>query len=255
MKAQVVDEGGETRAAVTVIPWRWLRYCALAVSALVVVIGVLSVIANLWMIAATRSAIYSDVERIPPNAVGLLLGTSPYTISGHDNPYFRGRINAAVRLYQAGKVQHLLVSGANPSRYYNEPQAMFEALRAAGVPAAAITLDYAGFRTLDSVIRARRVFGQQTLTIISQRYHDYRALFVAWCHGVDAIAFAAPEVAVSRSLDTRVREFLARVRAVLDVYVLHAQPRYLGTRVEMDVNTGIHDSDDDAGEPLRGIVL
>lgn len=244
MKADVTCEDADGGAVAARISretrwWRWAVRCGLGLFALLLAVGAVSVVANVWMILGTRSAIYANIDRLPGNAVGLLLGTSPYTISGHHNPYFRNRIDAAVRLYRAGKVRHLLVSGANPSRYYNEPQAMYEALRAAGIPAAAITLDYAGYRTLDSVIRAKRIFGQQALTIISQRSHDYRALFVAWGHGIDAIAFAAPEVDLSRSLDIRVREFLARVRAVLDIYVLHTPPRYLGPTVEMDVETGI----------------
>lgn len=186
---------------------------------------------NAWVMLSTRHLIYADPARVPENAVALLLGTSPHVRGGGANPYFRNRIRAAVRLYQAGRIQHILVSGANPSRYYNEPRAMFKALVARGVPPGAITLDFAGFRTLDSVVRARRVFGQTRMTIISQRFHDYRALFIAEHFGLHAVAFAAAPVSMDQAVWAHAREWLARIRAVLDLFVLNAQPRFLGDPV------------------------
>lgn len=190
---------------------------------------------NAWVVLSTRQGIYANASGIPQNAVGLLLGTSPRTRGGGFNPYFRNRMRAAVELYRAGRIRHLLVSGANPSRYYNEPRAMFEALVAHGVPPAAITLDFAGFRTLDSVVRAKRVFGQTSVTIISQRFHDYRALFIARHRGLQAVAFAAAPVRAHEALWARTREVFARVRAVLDLFVLHAQPRFLGDPVDISL--------------------
>lgn len=191
---------------------------------------------NAWVVLSTRHLIYATPTRVPKNAVGLLLGTSPHVRGGGMNPYFRNRMRAAVRLYRAGRIRHILVSGANPSRYYNEPRAMFEALVACGVPPAAITLDFAGFRTLDSVVRARRVFGQADVTIISQRFHDYRALFIAEHRGLHAVAFAAAPVRANEAAWAHTREWLARIRAVLDLFVLNAQPRFLGTPVAVRMN-------------------
>lgn len=187
---------------------------------------------NIWVIASSSPYVISDIGRLPHNDVGLLLGTSRYTRNGHSNPHFHIRVSAAVALYRAGKVNHLLVSGANPSRHYNEPREMYQALVRAGVPEQAITLDFAGFRTLDSVIRAHAVFGLSRYTIISQRYHDYRAVFLARHEGIDAVAYAPAHHAPARALiQVEAREYLARVRAVLDVFVLHTQPRFLGPPV------------------------
>ena len=188
---------------------------------------------NIWVIASSRPYVISDLSRLPHNDVGLLLGTSRYTRNGHSNPHFHIRVAAAVTLYRAGKVNHLLVSGANPSRHYNEPRQMYRALIRAGIPDQAITLDFAGFRTLDSVMRAHSVFGLSRYTIISQRYHDYRAVFIAHHKGIDAVAYAPKDHAPARALtQVEIREYLARVRAVLDIFVLHTQPRFLGPPVE-----------------------
>ncbi len=224
-----------------------LRAGAAALAALVV----LAIACNVWVVFSTRADIYDSPQRLPWHAVGLVLGTSPYRRGGGANPFFVNRVAAAARLYHAGRVDRLLVSGANPSRYYNEPRAMFKALVARGVPASAITLDFAGFRTLDSVVRARRVFGQTRLTIISQRFHDYRALFIARYTGINAVAFAAAPVAARQAFWAHSREFFARVRAVLDLFVLHAGPRFLGSPVSLDMPSPDHPGTA-ASESLHG---
>ncbi|SDM30533.1 SanA protein [Catalinimonas alkaloidigena] len=189
---------------------------------------------NLWVVMSTRAYVYNNPEHIPANSVGLVLGTSPWYRSGHENPFFKHRIEAAVDLYRRGKVRHLIVSGDNATIYYNEPVYMLNALLQAGVPREAITLDYAGFRTLDSVVRCKEVFGQDSVTIISQSFHDFRALFIGKHYLKDPIAYAAPAPAEA-SPRTAVREMFARALAVLDLYVFHQQPRFLGKPEKLPV--------------------
>ena len=122
---------------------------------------------------------YNTINKLPQNDVALVLGTSKYTVNGYQNPYFYYRIEAAAKLYQAKKVKHILVSGDNRLKSYNEPKEMQQALEKRGIPTKAITLDYAGFRTLDSVVRSKEVFGQKRITIVSQKFHNHRALFIA----------------------------------------------------------------------------
>lgn len=172
-----------------------------------------------------------EISELPRKDVALVLGTSTYTQSGASNRLFNTRMWAAVNLYNLGKVRHLLVSGANPDETYNEPRKMYKALVGAGVPEEAITMDFAGFRTLDSVVRADKIFGQTSYIIVSQEFHDYRAVFLARQHGQDVIAYAVPEEEEGQNFRTELREFVARVRAVLDVYLLRTQPRYLGERI------------------------
>jgi SanA protein len=197
---------------------------------------------NVWITSTTRGLIFDDMDRIGVYNVGLVLGTSPYTRDGHPNLLFEHRMQAAAALYAAGKVRHLLISGANPDDHYNEPRKMYQALRALGVPGRAITLDYAGFRTLDSIVRARRIFGLTNFVIISQRYHDYRALFLTRHYGIDAIAYVPAADDRRQPLRTAAREYLARVKAVLDVFVLHTRPRFLGPERPIDVRPWVPDN-------------
>ena len=157
-----------------------------------------------------------------------MLGTSKYNRSGNPNQFFRYRIDAAVKLYFNRKVKYLLVSGDNRTLYYNEPRDMRRALLARGVPDSVIILDYAGIRTFDSVIRCNKVFGQSSFTIISQEFHLERALFIAQHFGLNVIGFEAQAVDENRSVSTVIREYFARFKAVLDVFVLGTKPHFLG---------------------------
>ncbi|KEZ79175.1 vancomycin high temperature exclusion protein [Salinisphaera hydrothermalis] len=195
----------------------------------------LGIAANAWVLGSTRERIYDDPARMPVYDFAVVLGTSPYTHTGNPNALFTNRIKAAAQLYHDGRVRHLLVSGANPSRAYNEPRKMYQALRRRGVPDSAITLDYAGFRTLDSIVRAQRIFGLNAFVIVSQRYHEYRALFLAQHEGIEAIGYTWPEEDRRQPLRTEAREYLARVKAVLDLYVLHTRPRFLGPHRPIDL--------------------
>ncbi len=187
---------------------------------------------NAYIEHSARSRIYTDIQRLPERPVALVLGTSR-TVHGRSNLFYTARIRAAAELYQAGKVRHILVSGDNAQRSYDEPTAMKEDLVRRGVPGAKITIDYAGFRTLDSVVRAHRVFGQSRFVIVSQRFHGERALFLARHHGLDAVAYCATDVRGRAGLKTHLREYLARVKAVVDVWVLRKGPKFLGPPVEI----------------------
>ena len=202
--------------------------------AAMVVAGVLAL--NEWIVRSTRSAVFTEVDAAPHNDVTLVLGTGKFLRgSGKINPHFRKRVEAAAALYHAGKVKHLLLSGDNHVAGYDEPTDMAEALMALNIPPAAMTLDYAGFRTLDSVVRARKVFGQTHVTIVTDDFHVARAVFLARHEGLDAVAFTSAKVSTLFSARTRVREVGARVKAALDVYVLHTRPHFLGEPIEIQV--------------------
>lgn len=191
---------------------------------------------NSFILRETRGRIFTDAAATPENDVALVLGTSPTLHAGKwTNPFFEGRIDAAAALFRAGKVRHFLVSGDNSRKEYDEPTAMRAALMQRGIPENAITLDYAGFRTLDSVARARSVFGQSRLTIVSDDFHVPRALFLARHRGIDAIGFASPAVRQEWSRKTRLREIAARVAAWLDVFVLRTEPKFEGPPVAIRI--------------------
>lgn len=161
----------------------------------------------------------------------MLLGTSPYLSGGRLNSYFWNRVDAAAELFRNGKVSYILASGDNRHHSYNEPQAMREALTERGVPAHVIYLDHAGFSTLDSVLRTRKVFLQESFTVVSQRFHVERAIYIANHHGIQAIGYDARDVSGSAAVRTRFREYFARVKAVMDVHVLQRSPEYLGDQI------------------------
>ncbi len=206
--------------------WRSLQ-------ALVVVLVLLVVLGNLWVINNTEAYLYTNFAALPENEVGLVLGTSPYTSDGGPNPHFAGRISAAVELYQLGRVKHLIVSGANPDASYNEPRRMWQALTAAGVPAQAITMDFAGLRTFDSVARAKLVFGLDRVTLITQDYNAYRALFIAKKLGMTPVAYAPAGESSGPAFRPYVREVAARVWAILDLYLLDTSPKFVGEPVPL----------------------
>lgn len=189
---------------------------------------------NLWVIRAGRGRMFGRVEDVPGRKVALVLGASRTTGDGRWlNPHFAHRIEAAAELFCAGKVRQFILSGDNHREGYDEPTDMKEALMKRGVPESAITLDYAGFRTLDSVVRAKEVFGQTELVIVSEPFHNARALFLCRHYGIDAVAFNARPVSTRVSRWAHLREYLARVKAVLDLYVLRAQPKFLGEKVSV----------------------
>jgi SanA protein len=179
--------------------------------------------------AASAGRIYRTVAEVPQNDVGVVLGTGRLTLRGATNLHFSQRIRAAAQLYHSGKVRHLLVSGDNHTAGYDEPTDMRNALVAAGVPAAAITRDCAGFRTLDSIERAKLVFGLTRYTIVTEEFHCPRAVWIARRNGIDAVAFAAPDVPWrSWALRVKVRECFARAWCGIDLYVLQRGPKFPG---------------------------
>lgn len=194
-----------------------------------VVLGALALLAcNVWVTGSTATRVFTDVERVPYNEIGLVLGTSKRVAAGQENMHFKHRMEAAAELFKAGKVDHLLVSGDNSEKYYNEPNDMRNALLKLGIPHSAITLDYAGFRTLDSMARAQEVFQLEEMTVVSDGFHVGRAVFIARRFGIDAVAFAAVPVEVDKSFRSRSRELLARVKAILDLFLLDTKPKVLG---------------------------
>jgi len=198
-----------------------------------------AIIASAHLVRSAASGrIYRSAQDVPARRVGLVLGCSRTLPDGRYNLFFAYRIDAAVELYEAGKVEYLLVSGDNHVKGYNEPAQMKEALTERGVPEDAIQCDYAGFSTLDSVVRARDVFGQESLTIVSQEFHARRAVFVAQTKYIDAVGYCARDVTGAAGLKTHLREHLARVKAVLDVYVLKTAPRFLGEPIEIGESKG-----------------
>ena len=214
--------------------WKILyKRMLLSTTVFIVIVFAFTLIVNIKVANATEDRIYENVDSIPHNKVGLLLGTNPLNRLGRPNTYFTNRIRIAAELYHAGKIDYILASGDNHTHMYDEPTAMRDSLIAHGVPESRIILDYAGFRTFDSVVRAKEVFGCDSLTLISQADHCARALYLAEANGMDAFAIAAP-LRAGRWVRIRltIREWLARDKMMLDLW-MGKKPHFLGEKIEI----------------------
>ncbi len=187
---------------------------------------------DVYVSTQAASRIYQDVDAIPHRPVAVVLGTSKY-IGKQINLFYPPRLAAAQKIFEKHKVGAIIVSGDNATRYYNEPQTMMNDLTKAGIPHQYVVRDYAGFRTLDSMVRAKEIFGQQSFTIVSQAFHCERAIYIAKQYDIDALCYAADDPPGLGGLKVRLREVLARAKAVLDITLLNKQPKFLGPKEQV----------------------
>jgi len=179
------------------------------------------------------SLIYRDVEKIAAKKAALVLGTAKYLRGGQINYYFKYRIDATVELFKAEKVRAIIVSGDNGSKNYDEPTTMRDDLVARGIPIEYIRIDYAGFRTLDSIVRAEVIFDLEDYIIVSQQFHLERAIYLAHAKGQKVTGFVAKDFKDTIwAKKMEYRELLARAKAVLDVHI-GVEPKFYGKKVEV----------------------
>ncbi len=186
--------------------------------------------ANFTIESETEDFVTSTFSKLPNEKVGLLLGTSKDLANGNINPYFKYRIEAGAELFHAGKIQNIIVSGDNSVKHYNETEDMKLALIEKGVPENHIFEDFAGFRTLDSVVRAKEIFGQEHFIIISQEFHNERAVYLAQKNGLKAFGYNAQDVNSKFGLTTNIREKLARVKVFIDL-LFGVEPKFGGEKI------------------------
>ena len=198
---------------------------------LLLVVGIIALYSIDRYIVKMGNDMYSTTKEIPQKKAALLLGTAKYMRGGGKNYFYTYRIRAAIALWKAGKVKAIVVSGDNGTKYYDETSTMYDDLVKLGIPAKYITKDYAGFRTLDSVVRAEAIFDLKDYIIISQKFHLERALFIAKTKGQKAIGFMAKDIpGTAAAYRMKAREYLARAKAFLDVYILHTEPKFYGKK-------------------------
>ncbi|MDO6676090.1 YdcF family protein [Tenacibaculum sp. 1B UA] len=205
--------------------------------AIVFLLGCLLIITSIYVsnkviINNAEGKLFNSTENISKNKVGLLLGTVKYLSDGRVNLYYQFRLNAAVELYKAKKIDFILVSGDNGSEGYDEPTDFKNDLIEVGIPENKIFLDYAGFRTLDSVVRVKEIFGQTSVTIISQKFHNERALYLANHYDIYAIGYNARGISGKYAVKVQLREYLARVKVFVDI-LFNIKPKFLGRPIEI----------------------
>lgn len=198
---------------------------------LLFVAGIIFIVwSNFTIKDQAEAYVSSDISKLPTEKVGLLLGTSKTLSNGAPNAYFFNRIDAAAELYHSGKIQNIIVSGDNSRKAYNEPEEMKNELIKAGIPADKIFEDFAGFRTLDSVLRAKEIFGQNSYIIISQKFHNERAVYLARKNGIKAFGYNAKDVNKYAGFKTNAREKLARAKVFWD-FMFGVEPKFGGEKI------------------------
>jgi SanA protein len=204
------------------------------ISLTVLILGVIAIIfiCNKKIVDNAEGKLYSETNTIPFNKVGLLLGTSKFLKSGTENPYYTYRIEATLKLIADSKIKYVIISGDNGTKKYNEPEMMRSDLIKGGIDSALIILDYAGFRTFDSMVRLKEIFGQSSVTVISQQFHNERAIYTGDKLGITTIGFNAKDVSTTQGLKTQLREKLARVKVFLD-FMFGNQVKFLGSKIEI----------------------
>jgi SanA protein len=196
-----------------------------------IILPLLSILISDYIIQnASKEKTFNNIKQIPKNRVGLVLGTSSRLVKGGNNPYYTNRIQATIALYEAGKIDMVLVSGDNATKYYNEPDTFKKDLIAGGIPEDKIILDPSGLRTLDSMVRAKEVFGLDSVTVISQKFQNERAIFLAQKKGLYAIGYNAKDIEGSQGLKVQIREYFARVKVFIDL-LLNTQPLSNGDKI------------------------
>jgi SanA protein len=180
---------------------------------------------------AASGRCFDNLTACPEVPVALVLGCAPQVAGDRPNRYFTARMDAAALLFHSGKCRYLLVSGDNGRIGYDEPTAMRDALVSRGVPESAIVRDHAGFDTLDSVLRARKVFDLKAFLVVSQAFHNERAICIARHHGIEVHGWNAVDVQGAYGIKTHFREKLARVKTMLDIHLWRSGPKYLGPQL------------------------
>ena len=199
-----------------------IKKIAMVIGIMAFICIVLMLICNQIVVNNAEGKAFSEIDSIKYNKVGLLLGTTPQArITKVTNYFFIYRIDAAEELYRAGKIEKILISGDEDSLDgINEPECMRDSLVARGIPLNAIILDGKGYRTINSIVNANKVFGLKSFTIISQEFHNERALYQAENLGLDVEniqAYNAKMPKSRRAYLTSIREFFARVKLFLDL--------------------------------------
>lgn len=197
-----------------------------------VIVVIIMLLIDISVTIKAKSFIFESTKNLKCNRVGLVLGSGKYSSHGTLNLYYKYRLEAAILLFNTGKVEYLLISGDNGRIDYNEPTDFKNDLVKRGIPASKIYLDYAGFRTLDSIVRAKEIFGLSKFTIISQKFHNERALFLAQHYDLEAVAFNAKDIKGRYGVKTKLREYLARTKAAIDI-LFNVKPKYLGDKIEI----------------------
>ncbi|MFB9868380.1 SanA/YdcF family protein [Vreelandella sulfidaeris] len=207
----------------------WLKRLLMSLGAMLLLATLLFIAGNFWVLATTAAYIERKPQQCLPAKVGIVFGTSNWTRSGVRNPHFHARMRTATTLIDVAQVEHLLLSGDNRTQAYNEPRAMWRELFRRGVDPDQLTMDFAGFSTYDTLVRARDVFQLDKALLITQSWHLPRAVYIGRALGMDVTGCVADDPTINVEWGLRLREWTARVATLGDLYLWGREPYFLGT--------------------------
>ena len=207
------------------------RFIVIAISLLIAITTII-LICDYSVKKGASGKTFDETNNVPHMKTGILLGTSKYLRNGKINLYYQYRIDAATELINAKKIDYLVISGDNSEKSYDEPNDMKESLIKNGIDSTLIFLDYAGFRTFDSMVRLNKVFGQDSVIVISQKFHNERAIYIAQKLRMSAIGYNASDVDQYYGFKTSLREKAARVKMILD-FLFGVKPKFLGQEIKI----------------------
>lgn len=201
---------------------RRIKQIAIVVFGGLLAIAIVIAVCNILVVNNAKGRTFDNLSDVPTREIGLLLGTSPITPDGAHNYYFDNRMKAAADLYHAGKIRRILVSGGDytmtEKHGCDEPTAMRDSLVAHNVPDTCIIEHWQGWRTINSIEAVKNLYVFDSITIISQKYHNERALYQADHFGLDAVGYnAEPSPIKSSRIRNAIREYLARVKLFIDL--------------------------------------
>ncbi len=200
-----------------------VRFASLIALAILMIIYI-----NLNIFGRNQNLIYEDMNNIPKSQTAIIFGAK--AVNGKMSPMFEDRVISALSLYDAKKVDKILVSGDHGSKDYDEVNAAKDYLVSKGADAEDIFTDYAGFDTYDTIYRAKEVFGVESAILVTQKYHLCRAIYISKSLGLKATGYASDLHNYPGSEIYGIREMFARVKAFFDV-ILKSKPKFLGEKI------------------------
>ncbi|MEG4072141.1 ElyC/SanA/YdcF family protein [Microcoleus sp. Pol14C2] len=212
------------------LPKSFIFQWRLAIGLLILTSAIAPLALNYYVRLVTRNYRHSDIANVPAEPIAIVFGAGVWE-DGTPSPMLADRVQAAVDLYKAGRVDQLLMTGDNSSVDYNEVQAMQDYAAAQGVPTNNIILDYAGFSTYESCYRAKEIFGITQAVLVTQNFHLARAVYTCRQLGVEAIGLGTPDWGKFRPkgmIRYTFREFFAVLKALWEVRVTRPEPTFLG---------------------------
>ncbi len=212
---------------------RIVIWSSIGLGVIVVLFGLAALITNLVITRSAADSIVHDLRDAPPAQAAIVLGARVYP-DGTPSPMLADRLETGVRLYKMGKVKKLLLSGDHGQTEYDEVNVMLAYVLARGVPPWDVFTDHAGFDTYDTMYRAIEVFQVRSALIVTQEFHLARSVYTARQLGLEATGVVADIQPYTNELRFRVREWLARGKAILQLHVTHPEPRFLGPPLPID---------------------